>query len=289
MLKANIKGKTAVMQELGNRLRARREELGLTLRDIEQSTKIGIRLLEKMEDGAFDALPEGIFARNFIRQYCDEVKLDPAPFLAELEQESETEPAPVSVEPESGSRGVLLTVVVILIIAGIVSVQQGWFSSRPGAANDAVPANVQTAQEPVAPPVAGDDSEQEPEPAGIAQEKLDVGDMAAATEPESPGALDQGMLIPDELAAADDELALSLRFQVTERCWVYLKCPDREMDFMLEPGEVYAVSCGNPVFLTLGNVQAVTLTVNGAVQPLPTDRRVLRDYRLEPPAMDVAP
>lgn len=278
------------MQELGNRLRARREERGLTLRDIEQSTKIGIRLLEKMEAGAFDALPEGIFARNFIRQYCKEVKLDPAPFLAVLAQEPESEPTKRSVEPTSGSRGVWLTVVVILVIVGIVSVQQGWFSSAPGGAVGKDAATVQMAQEPVGTAVSNPGQDKEPEATTAVQEPQDTGDVPT-DEPDGqlPEKIDQGMLVPDELAAMDEELPLSLRFQVTERCWVYIKCPEREMDFMLEPGEVYAVSCGHPVFLTLGNVQAVTLTINGVVHPLPTVSRVLRDYRLAASAVEVGP
>ena len=86
------------MKELGSRLRNRREERGLSLQDIERSTKISVRLLKHIEEGTFSALPKGVFARNFIRQYCEAIDMDAGPILEQLfpsepySEESETPP-----------------------------------------------------------------------------------------------------------------------------------------------------------------------------------------------------
>jgi cytoskeletal protein RodZ len=47
-----------------------RRNRGMTLQQISQSTKIGVRSLEAIETGDFQKLPGGIYATSYIRQYA---------------------------------------------------------------------------------------------------------------------------------------------------------------------------------------------------------------------------
>jgi cytoskeletal protein RodZ len=47
-----------------------RRNRGITLQEISQSTKIGVRSLEAIEREEFGKLPGGIYATSYIRQYA---------------------------------------------------------------------------------------------------------------------------------------------------------------------------------------------------------------------------
>lgn len=47
-----------------------RERKKISLRDIEDETKISIRFLKAIEDEEFNQLPGGIFSTSYIRQYA---------------------------------------------------------------------------------------------------------------------------------------------------------------------------------------------------------------------------
>jgi cytoskeletal protein RodZ len=77
------------MSDFGDRLKAAREERGVSLRQIATSTKISMSALEALERGDLSRLPGGIFSRAFVRAYAGEVGLDPEEavkgFLIEFE------------------------------------------------------------------------------------------------------------------------------------------------------------------------------------------------------------
>lgn len=58
------------MGELGARLREAREELGLTLDDVEDRTRIRRAFIEALEEERFNDLPGDVYARGFIRNYA---------------------------------------------------------------------------------------------------------------------------------------------------------------------------------------------------------------------------
>ena len=63
--------------DFGAMLRAAREARGVSLREIAESTKISIGVLEALETNDVASLPGGIFTRSFVRSYADAVGLDP--------------------------------------------------------------------------------------------------------------------------------------------------------------------------------------------------------------------
>ena len=71
-------------QAFGTRLRTHREQLGITLPDIADTTKINAALLAALERGDLSRWPGGIYRRAFLREYVTALRLSPGPFLDEF-------------------------------------------------------------------------------------------------------------------------------------------------------------------------------------------------------------
>ncbi|MBJ7619763.1 DUF4115 domain-containing protein [Weissella confusa] len=84
---------------IGQELQKARLDKGLSLDDIQQTTKIQKRYLAAIENGQFDQLPGAFYERAFVRQYANAVGLDVADFMKNHDITTET------VEPDlSGAR-----------------------------------------------------------------------------------------------------------------------------------------------------------------------------------------
>lgn len=82
------------MSELGQRLKERREALGLTIEDVAKETRIKPKFIEALEKGDYNLLPGDIFARGFIRNYASFLGLDPEEMLKLYSEERGRSPAP---------------------------------------------------------------------------------------------------------------------------------------------------------------------------------------------------
>jgi cytoskeletal protein RodZ len=63
--------------ELGQYLKSVREQKGISLGAVADTTKITIRYLEAIENGRFELLPNRIFARGFVKSYAKCIGLNP--------------------------------------------------------------------------------------------------------------------------------------------------------------------------------------------------------------------
>ena len=81
-------------RDFGTRMKKRREERGVTLREIAETTKISIGILDALERNDASRLPGGIFSRAFVRLYAAQIGLDPEQtvrdFLADFPEDSST-------------------------------------------------------------------------------------------------------------------------------------------------------------------------------------------------------
>jgi cytoskeletal protein RodZ len=94
-----------VSNRIGDELRLERQRQNLTLEQITQRTKIPQRSLEAIEAEDFSRLPGIIFARNFVRLYALDLKLDPEVFMVRLPG-VDVESAPMPVPPAGGGKRV---------------------------------------------------------------------------------------------------------------------------------------------------------------------------------------
>lgn len=70
-----------------------RRNRGITLQQISETTKIGVRSLEAIERGDFRVLPGGIYATSYIRQYARAIDY-PEDSILELYRRHLSQPTP---------------------------------------------------------------------------------------------------------------------------------------------------------------------------------------------------
>lgn len=78
------------MAYLGDTLRERRTQLGVTLEQAEAATRIRVRMLQALESGDYSALPDPGYVRGYISSYARYLELDPLPLHAMYKAESGT-------------------------------------------------------------------------------------------------------------------------------------------------------------------------------------------------------
>jgi cytoskeleton protein RodZ len=94
------------MKDLGRVLRERREQLGISLDELQTKTKIRKRYLMALEEGNWDLLPGAVYARGFVKSYAEALGLDGKQLLeqyvpTEGAGADDTEaPMPVDEKPE---------------------------------------------------------------------------------------------------------------------------------------------------------------------------------------------
>lgn len=138
------------MSELGPRLKQARLAKGVSLRQIEASTKISVGALEALEKDDYARLPGGIFARSFVRAYAGAVGLNPDDtvheFLTEYEKferdnersAKRPEITPDDLEFLERQRRALRTLRVVLVLVAVAAITAiayfvlVWWPNKPG-------------------------------------------------------------------------------------------------------------------------------------------------------------
>ena len=94
------------MPSFGEKLKLEREKRKITLEQISNSTKIGTRMLQALEEDRFNQLPGGIFNKGFVRAYARFVGLDEDQMVADyLEASGDAPPVSTEIAPqEDGNR-----------------------------------------------------------------------------------------------------------------------------------------------------------------------------------------
>jgi cytoskeletal protein RodZ len=72
------------MGDIGQRLRSERERLGIGIDQIEAETHIRAKFLLAIEEERFDVLPGPAYVRAFVRDYAEQLGLDPQELMADL-------------------------------------------------------------------------------------------------------------------------------------------------------------------------------------------------------------
>jgi cytoskeleton protein RodZ len=135
------------VSEIGNTLREARIRKGLTIKDVENVTKIRTRYLEALEQDDFSVLPGPTFVTAFLRSYASYLKLDAESLVEEYKRQHEprrsddqivlrAEPGNHSRPRGGGERTKRRTgrshrgYILIGVLAVIVIVLLAWFSTN---------------------------------------------------------------------------------------------------------------------------------------------------------------
>jgi cytoskeletal protein RodZ len=101
-----------------------RDERGVSLREIAESTKISVRTLEALERDDVAHLPGGIFSRSIVRAYAESIGADPEAavreFIARFGVESVTFGSPQADARVMQRRLTILAAILLPLMAIIV-------------------------------------------------------------------------------------------------------------------------------------------------------------------------
>jgi cytoskeleton protein RodZ len=289
---------------LGAWLRTQREARGVSLREIADSTKISVRYLEALEHDRFEILPAPVFTRGFLREYARVVGLDPDEavnlFLLAADERPELpaeEPSPRAAGgPSPLGYGLLLLLGVVLLL-GIAALVSWWARGRTGGPPEptasppaaAVQAPGDSAGEPGTAMRAAGGPAREPAPTPADPTRLEpdshsVPTPAAAVPVSSAPVAQVATSLPPATPSAPAAAApMRLVLEFSEDCWVELVVDGgRRTSELRTSGEVVNVEVERSVLLTVGNVAAVRVEVDGRPFPLgASDARVVRDLRID--------
>jgi cytoskeleton protein RodZ len=249
------------VETLGQELKRRRETLNIELREVAEKTRVGMRFLHAIEADDFSAIPGGIYARSFIRAYAKQVGMDEEEainrYRKQTNQDDEdevNEPQPARDYPSEPSQLSLgLVVIGLLAVIGI----GGYAATRYfTAGNSQVQPPVETVQQPVP-------SSTTPSP--TAQQST-----LPATETQVPadGAIQQASQTTDELI---------ITFDASGDSWISVKSDDQPNSQMLtiQPGQTKEFKATSKFKVTVGNLPAVKIQINGRPAKLPSSNGLL--------------
>lgn len=233
------------MATLGQQLKHSREEKGISLHQIADTTHIGVRFLQAIENDTYDILPGGVFNRAFVRKFAKQVGLDEEQAIKLYEEQLEEQGG----EPErryqygiedfearpSSGNGLLLSFVALLILGALAYAAYQYFTPM---VSDQKPDGSVNASTPTPTPIATPTPDASSSPSGS---------PVASPSPEAPAG---AMRV--ELSAPGEE------------CWVSVTLDGQKSEkFTLQPGETRTFEVDNKIVLSVGRVQALRVTING--------------------------
>jgi cytoskeleton protein RodZ len=257
------------MASLGQQLKQSREEKGISLQEIAESTHISVRFLQAIENDAYDVLPGGVFNRAFVRKFARQVGFDEEQAVnlyQEQWQEQGGEPDrgyQLGVEEfesrETSGNGLLLSFVALIVLGSLAYLAVQYFTpavSNSGGSNVAglntpTPSNPETPTPGVTPGARVSPS-LSPTPGATASPSLSPTPGATASPSPSP--------TPEAPASA-------MRFQFTapiEEVWIKVMADGKDAKQMvLKPGESWQFDVNEEIILSIGRVRSLRIAVNG--------------------------
>lgn len=262
------------MEEIGRLLRESREKLGLTLDEVENTTRIRKRHLEALESGELEELPSPVQARGFLRNYADFLGLDADEVLLQFAENLQTDDRRRDKRPNVDTRprddtvrvrsrrfpwltsDLFVALAIVIAVFGVLiwggnqvladmREERAAEGGSPMAALSTTTSTVPTVR-----------PEPETQSTGIAQP------LPPTTEQTG-----QGTLPPDLLGEEFPEDVISIRILVEKRAYVEVTV-DGETQFAgrVAPGEILEFQGLELIRLVTGNARALRVVHNGVDQ-----------------------
>jgi cytoskeletal protein RodZ len=245
------------MATLGQQLKQAREARGISLHEISDSTHIGIRFLQAIENDAYDVLPGGVFNRAFVRKFARVVGFDEEQAVNLYEEQLQEQggepdrPYRMGIEefesrPTSGN-GLLLSFVALIILGALAYAAYQYFSPVSDSGGKST-ADLNA-----------------PTPAATEAPSPGVTPMASESPSPSPTAVASASPTPGPATAVASADSMRVRFAAQrEEVWLSIKPDDQKVERMiLQPGETREFDANEQVVLSIGRVYALKIAING--------------------------
>jgi cytoskeleton protein RodZ len=242
----------------GRTLAAARAELNLSVADISQQIKYGVKQIAAIEADDYAKLPGTTFVRGMIRSYAKLVQLDPQPLLADLGRRDL--PAAVTVDPRASEREPFLEdgkksnrIYVLLSLAALLAVAvvaYEWYVSSPSTGEVVtIPPKVPKSEVAQAPPAQASAAEQ---PGGTDTQ---------AVEPQS-----QATPMPAPAVSNKPGGSKRIQLEFDQLSWVKIKQANGKVLLsQLNPaGSKQSIEGAPPFEVVIGNAANVRLKYNDA-------------------------
>ncbi len=270
------------MRELGQQLREAREAKGLSLKKIQEETRISLSFIQAMEEGDMDQLPHPVYAKSFLQNYAKYLGLDwkkmGEEFSRNFDKDEYEQMKKLPTSLKSGPRDVLVShgaKASVLGLALIVVFGMGWLvysffwmDRGMDAENEFIVTEERTVGvEPDQEPRTGDFPVFIPAfPLAESQVNVDDNEDEVDIEDVQIKVTDAGLehFMSEEAPVEDIEPALGTVFiQAHEDCWLMVRADDDTKEHFLRPGDSLNVHYKKSLRLLLGNAGGVDITVNG--------------------------
>lgn len=273
-------------EELGLLLKTRREELGLSIDDVVQETKIRSKYLLAIETGEFQVIPGEVYLRGFIRSYAKFLNLDSAQLMAYLpETDSHADKSSEIKEPAVSSkirepysywenlpsrrtrpsdndgstlRGILRIVKIMALIAAILF-SLNYVYENIVLRNLPDPVNNGGNEEP-----GGNDGQEEPE------------------EPEQPQV--EIVIISDTAGNAAVEVKaeqLEMTIRATARCWLRVQTDDNPAESQtMEAGDEASFTAVSSIVMRAGNSGGINIYLHDELLDVSSRNGGVKNYTI---------
>ncbi len=311
---------------IGQLLRLRREERGLTVEQAAYQSKVPLRLLQALESDDYHLLPDPMYLVRFLHEYALFLKLDPGTLLAEFQEVTRRPPKtslavapPPPPMPAIPWKQVVWTAAAIVVITPLVFIALSLSSRRMPETPPRAPEAVRSGDEQLpenggggmpdrnstlradsapGPQTRGQDVVEAipkvPEAAGArasVEHSAGPAGVLQATgptgaEPRLPGQLPSP---PPPGTAGAARLLLTIR--ASEPAWVSVRSDTAgRRQVLLRSGQVTSFEADKGFLITLGNAGGVELSLNGVRMPVQgKSGEVIRDLPIPPVQSGTSP
>lgn len=258
------------MKEIGELLRAAREEKKMSVELLHQRTRIRPGLIEAIEDGRFDAVPSGsVYLKGFLRTLCNEldvdyeqvsVLLDPSPSPAKPNPVQ-----PIRRRQRRQTRPLMIIIIAVLIVGALMGV--GFYVRFIMPQPDVPPleGSGSPLEDPLEDPVAETPAETPGEASGDLENPAD--NEPLDPEPEmtveflSEAVTIRGPLLSYQVSHWPMTLIISIK---NEDCWVRVETDGEVLEGIVWPrGTSKEFAAEEIMELRLGRARAAEIIVNG--------------------------
>ena len=276
------------MQEtasIGGILRQAREERGLALQEVHDVTKITAQNLAALEEDRFEAFPNKVYARAFLRDYANFLSLDSASLVTRYEEEwggsREVEPITPARTAASPRRFIYALLIILALGGASVGSYYWWTGYEKSARSPRVAARDRSeAKERVSPVLPVPPAPEKPESQARPPEPASEPKPAAPAAPSAP-------VTP----AAPEKVVLEVTvLPNVSGVWVGVWSDGKKVhDKSISGGGTKTFEGKQSVRIRVGMAGAVQLKLNGEPQPSLGSMKVVGDKTFALPASPPAP
>ena len=260
---------------MGADLKAERERQGLTIQDIERETSIRAAYIQALEQGDYNALPNEVYVKGFIRSYAGFLHMDTEKLVQEYREaihgadvgpiqkaNPETtslvnESAPFSSgsdfreRVEKSSKKQMIFMAVATVVIAFVGSIYYFFGDDPNAEKPAQTAQQNVAQQPQTQAAQNPASGQNPQ-----------AQNSASTQNGQPAVQQPVQTIGNTANASAGQADVTAKF--TGRCWIQAIADGKVIyEGTVEANQTLRWTGKKEVIVTAGNAGAIDVTYNG--------------------------